>query len=524
MYRRTLFKATAASLLAAPAIAQDTRASTLRLVPQSNLAVLDPVWTTATITGAHGNYVFDTLYAMDAQMQARPQMAEGHEVSADGRTWRFKLRAGLKFHDGTPVRAQDCIASIQRWGAREPFGQLLLKVAESWRAVDDRSFEIKLTKPFLPMLEALGKGDTSLPFIMPERLARTDPGKQVTEMVGSGPYRFVASEFNTGAKVVYEKFDGYVPRPEAPSWAAGGKVAHFQRVEWIIITDPSTAAAALMNNEVDWWERPLTDLLPQLARNRGIALPVIDTSGRSAILRFNSSQPPFDDVRLRRAVRLAVDQTTYMQAIRGDAKDLWQVCRSQWPAGSAYYRDAGEALMPASLDKARKALGEAGYAGQKAVVINPTDNPDIGPLGQVTADLLNKIGFNVELAETDWGTVVQRRANRGPVEQGGWSIFHTTGTAAGLVNPAMSYTVRGNGPSNWAGWWDSPKAEELVQEWLDARDEAAQKKAAGALDALVMDDAPTIPLGQFTGRTAHRTSITGIVPGPFAYPWGVKRA
>ncbi|MBE9607407.1 ABC transporter substrate-binding protein [Acetobacteraceae bacterium H6797] len=527
MFRRSLFKAGfsagAASLLAAPALAQDTRATTLRFVPSANLAVLDPIWTTATITGTHGNFVFDTLYAMDETMQPRPQMAEGHEVSADGLTWRFKLREGLKFHDGEPVRAVDCIASLQRWCAREPFGQLLMKAADSWRAIDDRSFEIKLTRPFLPMLEALGKGDTSMPFIMPERLAKTDPSKQVTEMVGSGPYRFIQSEFNSGAKVVYEKFDGYLPRAEAPSWAAGGKVAHFKRVEWIIIPDPATAAAALMNNEIDWWERPQVDLQPQLARSRDIAMPITDTSGRLAIMRFNSSQPPFDDVRLRRAVRLAVDQAEYMQASRGDAKDLWKLCRSQWPAGSTYHQDA-EALMPASLDKARKALSDAGYAGQKAVIINPTDYPDIGPLGQVTFDLLKKIGFNVELAESDWGTVIQRRANRGPVEKGGWSVFHTTGTAAGLVNPAMSYTVRGNGQQNWAGWWESPKAEALVQDWLDAKDKAGQEKAAHALDTLVMEDAPTIPLGQFTGRTAHRKSITGIVPGPFPYPWGVKRA
>ena len=204
MRRRDLFAAGAALAVSAPAVAQNSRATTLRMAPQANLSVLDPVFTTATVTGNHGFYVFDTLYGVDAQLRPTPQMAEGHEVSADGLTWRIKLREGLRFHDGEPVRAVDCIASIRRWCAREPFGQLLARVAEEWIAADDRTMVIRLRRPFPLLLDALAKPDAASPFIMPARLAATDPSRAVTEMVGSGPYRFIANEFNSGSRVVYE--------------------------------------------------------------------------------------------------------------------------------------------------------------------------------------------------------------------------------------------------------------------------------------------------------------------------------
>ena len=228
MNRRNLLKGAAAlggaalaGGVAAPALAQNSRASTLIFVPQANLSALDPIWTTATVTSNHGYYIFDTLFAVDANSRVQPQMAEGHEVADGGRLWRFRLREGLRFHDGTPVRSADCIASVKRWASRDPFGQLITGITEEWKVVDDRNFELRLNRPFPALLEALGKAEANVPFIMPERLAKTDGATAITEMVGSGPYRFVASEFNSGSRAVYTKFDGYVPRHEAPSAAAG---------------------------------------------------------------------------------------------------------------------------------------------------------------------------------------------------------------------------------------------------------------------------------------------------------------
>lgn len=526
MDRRTLLRGGAAlaagPALAAPALSQDARATTLRFVPQANLSSLDPIWTTATVTTNHGYHVFDTLYAADAANRAQPQMAEGHEVMDDGLRWRFRLREGLRFHDGEPVRAADCIASVQRWCVRDPFGQLLARAVAEWRAVDDRTFEARLHRPFPLILDALAKPDASVCFIMPERLASQDANRAITEMTGSGPYRFVAGEYNSGSRVVYERFDRYVPRQEPPQRAAGAKIARMSRIEWNVIPDPSTAAAALINGEVDWWERPLSDLRPMLARNREIRQEILDREGRLALMRLNCLQPPFDDVRMRRAVRLSVIQDNYMRAAQGDDTALWTDCRSLFPKRTAYYRDNPD-LMPGSLDAARAALREAGYANGKVVVINPTDYPDIGPLGQVTADALRRIGMNVELAESDWGTVVQRRTSREAVERGGWSLFHTTGSANTYSSPAMSPLIRGQGEAGWFGWWKSDRAEALTTEWIDAPDDAARARAAEALGRLALDEVATIPLGQFTVRTAFRRNLTDFLEGSTPYPWNVRR-
>ncbi|MBC9208459.1 ABC transporter substrate-binding protein [Roseomonas aerophila] len=526
MHRRSLLKAAAVApflpSLAAPALAQDPRATTLRFIPQANLAALDPVWTTATVTGNHGYYVFDTLYGLNGAGEVKPQMAEGHEILEDGKLWRIKLRQGLRFHDGEPVRAQDCVDSVKRWTVRDPFGQLLAKVATEWRVVDDRTFEIRLNRAFPLLSYALAKSDGA-PFIMPSRLAATDPNKAVTEMVGSGPYRFLADQFNSGSRAVYAKFDGYVPRDEAPDYATGGKVAHFPRIEWQIITDPATAAGALMNGEVDWWERPLADLQPMLARNRDITRRVTDKAGRLALARLNCLQEPFNDVRIRRAVLAAVVQEDYMRAAQGDDASVWTTTPSIWPKNTPYFADNSD-LMPGDVAKARAMLKEAGYGNQKVVIINPTDFPDIGPLGQVTADTLKRAGMNVDLMESDWGTVIQRRNSREATDKGGWSIFHTTGPASFYGSPAMSPLIRGQGDAGWFGWWKSDRAEALTQEWLFATDEAGQKKAAAELGRLGMEEVATVPLGQFTLRTAFRNTITGIQDGTAPYPWGVKRA
>ena len=525
MKRRTFLQGTAAAALLGPAAIRPAAAQSpdlLKFVPQANLSALDPIWTTATVTNNHAYYVFDTLYGEDESLKPQPQMAESHEVSTDGKTWRIKLREGLTFHDGTPVKGVDCAGSLKRWTQRDPYGQLLGRAVEEWNAPDERTVEIKLKRPFPMMLNCLAKADQA-PVIMPERLAKTDANTQVTEMVGSGPYRFVASGYVSGSRVVYEKFDGYNPRSEPPSRNAGGKTAHFKRIEWQILPDPATSAAALMQGEIDWWERPLSDLQPMLAGNPQIKQEVIDKAGRGAIIRLNHLQAPFDNPKVRAAVRMAVKQEDYMRATQGDDTSLWQTNRSLWWRGTPYYDGEQEDLMPQSLEKARAALRDSGYKGEKVVIINPTDFPDIGPLGEVTFEMLKQLGMNVEMAASDWGTVVQRRGSRESVDKGGWSIFHTTGSAISWGSPATSTLVRGQGEKGWFGWWKNDKAEELAEQWLYAADEAAQRASAKALARLALEEVATIPLGQFVSRTAYRTTLSGILQGSAPYPWGVKR-
>ncbi len=528
MKRRSFLQAgavgVAASALPRFAIGQPANARVLRFVPQANLTILDPIITTAAVTANHGFMVWDTLFGVNAAQQVKPQMAEGYTVSDDGRTYLIKLRDGLKWHDGEPVRAQDCAASLARWAARDTFGQTVQKAVDTWGSADDRTIKVTLKRPFPLLLEAIAKPDAQIAFMMPERVAKTDPFKAITEIVGSGPYRFMKDEFVAGSSAAWEKFDGYVPRQETPEWTSGGKIANFPRIEWKIIPDAATASAALQSGEVDWYEQVQADLVPLLKRNRDIAFAASNPQGYVAGLRFNHLNPPFNDVRMRRAVLAAVNQEDYMGAITGNGEIEWRTCHSQFPCGTAYGTEVTLPVQKGDLEAAKKLIKEAGYNGQKVVIISPTDFATIGPLGDITYDMLKKIGINAELQATDWGSVVQRRNSKEPVEKGGWSIFHTWFTGGFIINPVVTAPFRGQGMAGWFGWYDNPKVEQLTQEWLDAKDEEGRKKIAAAIQDENYAQVPTVTLGQFQIPTAYRKSLAGRLECTGPLFWNVKRA
>ncbi len=525
MIRRRALLAGASAALAAPAIAQDARSRVLRFVPQTSLTSLDPIWTTASVTTGHGYYVFDTLYGVDDTLTPRPQMAEGHTVSDDGRSWLIRLRPGLKFHDGEPVRAADCAASLARWSKRDSFGQVLAGVVDGWEAADDRTIRIRLKRPFPPLLDAIGKPNSLAAFMMPERLARTDANTQITEMVGSGPYQFLKDEFVSGSRVAYRAFPGYLPRPEPAQFTSGGKRAHFERVEWQIIPDAATAAAALQNNEVDWWEYAFPDLVPMLQRGGGVTVATGDPLGYISILRFNSLNPPFDNQALRHAVMSAVNQTDYMRAVNGDAVK-WRTCAAMFPCGARHIHEAASGPLKdkPDLDRAREAVKAAGYKGERIAIINPGDFPSIAPLGEVTADLLKRLGMNVDLQTMDWGTLGQRRAQKVTTEAGGWNIFHTWTNGVSITNPAVNYYIRGLGQAGWYGWYSNPQIEKLTEEWLGASTDAELDRVFVAIQKEAFAGAPMIPLGQYFPPTAYRSSLQGVIKGANSYPWNVQRA
>src|SRR5437763_6768540 len=298
--RRDFGKTAAAAALAASIAPSSVRAAddkkTLRFIAQSDLRVLDPVWTTAYITRNHAYCVFDNLFAIDAEFAPHPQMVGDYSISPDKLTYQFKLRDGLGFHDGSPVRGVDCVASVKRWMARDSHGQSLALVLDEIKPDGDKGFTIKLKEPFSLLMDAFAKVSSLALFVMPERLANTDPFQQVTEMVGSGPLKFVKDEFQPGHQVVYVKNTDYVPRKEPPSWASGGKVVKVDRVEWLYIPDQMTKAAALNNGEADWWENPQLDVIPVLTANPDMTVVPADPIGNMTMVRFNHLHPPFDNV------------------------------------------------------------------------------------------------------------------------------------------------------------------------------------------------------------------------------------
>ena len=510
--------------LGVPALAQGAAARTLRVVPQANLTSLDPFWTTAVVTQNHGYLVYDTLTAVDSQTRPQPQMAEGWVVEEDGKSWTFTLREGLLFHDGEPVRARDCVASIARWARRDSFGQVLWMAVEDLVALDDRRLRFRLKRPFPFLALALGKG-SSPAFIMPERIAQTDAFTQIREATGSGPFRFIADEWNPGQKAVWQKFDRYVPRQEAPDALSGGKIARMERVEWTVITDPATAAAAMVTGEQDYWEYPLHDLLPMLRRNRDIVVEQRLAEGTYGTMRMNHLHPPFNNMAIRRAVALALDQRDYMRAVAGEDPAGWGECLGVFTCGTPLANESGsEILRTRSVEKARAALQAAGYANEKVVLVAPGDYPQINALSLITADLLQRIGMNVELVSVDWGTLGQRRASREPVEKGGWSVFHTTSPGSSLNLPPTHLMLRANGKDAWFGWPDDAEIERLRAEWLVAPDDAASRRIAEQLNARVMETIPYLPLGFYWQPSAWRRNLTGVMPSPSTVFWNIGKA
>jgi len=528
MQRRDLLRGAGAAGVAAAlptrfAIAQPANTRTLRFVPHANLTLLDPIFTTATVTVNHGWAIYDTLFGVDDALNPQPQMAEGYTVSDDGRTYLIRLREGLKFHNGEPVRAQDCAPSLARWAARETIGQTMARFVDSWGVQDDRTVKITLKQPLPIFLPMLARGGSSVPFIMPEHVAKTDPFKQITETIGSGPFKFVKEAFVPGASVLYIRNPDYIPRAERPQWTAGGKVAHFDRIEWKIIPDAATAAAALQSGEVDWWEWIQADLAPLLRKAPEVYLGTAHKYGINGILRFNHLQPPFNNVAIRRAVTMAVNQADYLAAISGNDTEGVRGCRALFPCGMTDGRELGIAAMPGDLNRAKAALAEAGYNGEKVVIINPTDLPPIGPMGDVSYDLLKRLGMNVELAASDWGTVTKRRSSREPVDKGGWSILHTITASVTISTPISNHYVRGLGPTGWFGWYKDEKVEKLTEDWMLAPTDAERSRIVDAIQTEAFQQIPTVPLGQFQMYNAYRKSVTGVVESWGAQFWGVRR-
>jgi peptide/nickel transport system substrate-binding protein len=500
-------------------------AKTLRFIPQADLRSIDPIWTTAYVTRNFGYLVFDTLFSLDKDFKPQPQMVDRWTASDDKLTYSFVLRDGLKWHDGQPVRAADCVASLDRWGKRDTLGQKLMEAVGQIKAVDDKTFTIRLKSPFPLILDALGKLSSNVPFMMPERLAKTDPYQQIAETIGSGPFKFVKEEWEPGHKAVFVKNTDYVPREEAPSFASGGKVAKVDRVEWLYIPDTTTAAATLNAGEADWYEQPPADLVPVFAANKDIVVATVDPLGNHGILRFNHIQPPFDNVKLREAVLNLVDQKDYMGAAAGDPK-YWRTCAALFGCGTPFETNTGaDALLKGpNLAKAKELIREAGYNGERIVLLSATDQPIVHSQALVTLDALRKAGLNVELQANDWGTLITRRTSKEPVDRNGWSIFHTWTSAPDFFSPAVNIPVRGSGEKAWFGWPTDDKIEALIDAWFKAPDLAAQKQLAADIQVeAYTNNVPYVPTGQFVAPTAYRKSLEGIIIAPVVFLWNVEK-
>lgn len=505
-----------AAALALPAFSLPALAAgkTITAVMHSDLRVIDPGITTAYITRDHGYMVYDTLLAMDENFKVQPQMAS-FKVSDDKLVYTFTLRDGLKWHDGPPVTAEDCVASLQRWGRNDGMGQKLMDFTKSIEAPDAKTIVLTLKEPYGLVLDSIAKPSSLVPFMMPKRLADTPAGKAIPEQIGSGPFKFVQAEFQPGVKAVYEKNKDYVPRSEPPSWAAGGKVVKVDRVEWITMPDAQTAVNALQSGDIDFLENPSFDILPALAADKDLKIEILNKLGYQTLGRMNFLFPPFDNVKVRRAAFLAMSQKPVLDALVGDP-NYFKVCGSVFACGTPFGNEAGgETLTTGSgMAEAKKALAESGYDGTPVVIMAPTDVITLKAQPIVAAQLLREAGFKVEVQATDWQTVVTRRASQKPIKEGGWNMFFTNWVGADILNPIGNVSTSGRGKNGgWFGWYDDPKMEELRDKFARATSLDEQKKLAAEVQARAYDQVAYLPLGEYKTPAVWRKSLTGVLPG-----------
>ena len=515
--------ALACAVLLAAAVAPASAETTLRVVMHSDLKIVDPIWTTAYIVRNHGYMIYDTLFAMDAKGEIRPQMVDRYEVSADKLTYTMTLRDGLLWHDGKPVTAEDCVASIKRWAAKDSLGQKMLTFVKELQVVNAKTFKILLKEQTGLVLQALGKPSSNVPFMMPKRVADTDPNTQISDFTGSGPFVFKKDEWKPGDKAVYVKFAQYKPRPEPPSALAGGKVVKVDRVEWRAIPDHQTAINALLNNEVDYLEAPPHDLYPVLRKDANVRLTNLNPLGNQYAFRFNTLPKPFDNPKVRQAVWYAFNQEDFLKAVIGDP-EYYKVCKAMFVCGTPLESTKGmEGLLESNFEKSKALLKEAGYDGTPIVLMHSTDLAVLTNLAPVAKDLLEKGGFKVDMQSMDWQTLVARRAKKDPPAAGGWHAFLTSWVSADILNPVMAGFFNAGCDKAMFGWPCDKELEALRDQFARESNPARLKQIAEAVQVRETQYPTHIHLGQWYGAAAVRKTVEGMIEAPVTVFWNVEK-
>ena len=492
----------------------------IRAVPQLEVRILDPFANTNYGTRNHGHLIYETLFALDSKRQPQPQMVGDWSESPDHLIWRFTLRDGLQWHDGKPVTAADCIASLQKFMKKDGLGSKLASSTKSLVAEGDKTIVLTLNQPFALVLEALAKPSGYAAFMMPERIANLPDSSPQFEPIGSGPFIFRKDLWQPGVRSIYERNTKYVPRSDANDGMAGGKVVKIDRVEMISMPDVNTAANALQAGEVDWIESIAFDVLPQLKDDKNIIVRPTDLAGNQPYLRMNHLHPPFNNVKARQALLYIMDQDLYGQAITGD-KSLYTVCSAFLMCGSTYGSSAG-AVKP-DLEKARALLKEAGYAGEKIIMLEPTNHPAFDAATQMTASQLRKIGVNVELQGMDYNSMLARRNKKDPPLQGGWHLAHSANFGIDVASPMTNVYLASNCEQAAAGWPCDKEIETLKDDFAHAATLDERKAIAEKIQLRAMEFVPYVPVLQTPTMMAMRKGFSGLAQTPFVVYWGVEK-
>jgi peptide/nickel transport system substrate-binding protein len=505
------------------AVAPTASAQTINAVMHAPLRALDPVISFAYISRNYGYMVYDTLLARDAQDRVQPQMADW-KASADGKTYTFTLRQGLKWHDGKAVNAEDCVASIKRFAQVDKLGALMTSMMVGMKVTGENTFEMSFKVPTDIALKALSKPSSVAAFMMPASVAAAPSSEPITSSIGSGPFKFVAAEYKPGVQAVFEKNKDYVPRAEPASGQAGGKVVKVDRVKWVSMPDPMTAVNALMSGEVDFIENTPKDLVSMLDKNPDYTLSAYNQQYTVNLVRLNHTQAPFNNLKVRQAAMLALGQKPLLEAQTGNTKQ-YATCAALFACGTTYGSEYGkDMVIEAQPEKAKALLKEAGYNNEPVIVMHATDITEHIPTGPIFAQQLRQAGFNVQLQSMDWATVVARRNSKSPATAGGWSVFYTWQVKADVQEPLGYVGAAAGGDSAWFGWPNVPAIEAARTKLASTADLAEGKKIAAEIQKLAIDNVVTIPMGEFPMITAKRKVLANQVDGAVPAFWNMTKS
>jgi peptide/nickel transport system substrate-binding protein len=496
---------------------------TLRAVVNADLKIIDPTWSTAYITIRHGYLVYDTLFALNSKFEVKPQMVDTYTVSPDGKVYSFTLRKGQKWHDGKPVLASDCVASLKRWAQRNAMGQHMIAAMEGFEIVDDLTFRIKLKEPYGLVLDALA-GAEAPAFMMPARIADQPIDKQITDPTGSGPFIMKRDEWQPGNKAVYVRNPDYIPRSEPPDYLSGGKVAKVDRVEWLYIPDNNTALSALQAGEIDYFESPPLDFIQLMRSDPNITVLTIDSLGVQMMARPNSLFPPFDNYKARQALVYLTNQADEMQAVVGDPELFRKSCLTYFMCGSENETAAGgEALLKPDVEKAKALLKEAGYKGEPITVLLPTDRPQYQAATTVLIEQMRKAGMNLDIQSLDWSTITSRRAKMDPPDKGGWNLFITSQGGPDVASPMANIWFNSQCKKANVGWACDEELTKLVDNWAREADPAKRHGMVDDIQRRAFVSVPYVNLGQYVQPIAFRSNIKGVLKAGVPVYWNIEK-
>lgn len=479
-----------------------------RVALYSEPPTLDSSWTTAIVVLVPSQHVFEYLFAWDSAWDIQPFLVDSFEIAADGLTYTFQLREGIKFHNGDEMVADDIVKCFNRWGQLVGEGIAAYESITDVVAVDDYIVEISLSKPFSPLLAYLtGPGGGMM--VMPGEIAEAAGTERLEEYVGTGPYSFV--EHIPDRHILLERFEDYSPREEAPDAYAGRRTAYFEELEFITVPDAAARIAGVEAGDYHWAEEVTRDEHERLQDSSDVEALVIKPLRFMGII-FNKAQGPMADPVLRQAALYAFNHEEIMAAAFGPP-DFWRLQPSLMPPESVWFTEVGaEFYNPYDPDRARELVEQSDYNGETVRWMGPSDREDYFAVALTGVQHLQDVGINAELVSMDWGSVVERRTN--PEE---YEIFNT-GFSFNPEPTTLSFI-----PANWPGWWESEAKEEILDRIMTATDFDERFAIWEEFQQLYFEEVPAIRVGDFFGLSIFRSNLKGEALPVSSFPifWNV---